>query len=812
MKNKQLVLLLTLLLVGVLLAACGGAETPTSEAPTQAPESVEPTEAPSEVMAQEVPVDDIQNITWQWTELIEKNPAAQSVVPDSEKYTLAFFDDGTYAVTADCKSGIGNYTVDGSQITLEPFPVTLQICSEESLEPQYLSILGQVDRFGMVDAKLVLMLMEDAGEMRFQNGGIAEKPEPAPEQKTLYVGPEKVPCEGEGPMECYLVKETPGGEWQLFYNQIEGFEWESGYEYELLVNVYQVENPPAGGSSLRYELVEVVSKTPVDVENVTGIDPDSVTINVFDLPYSYQPNLVLATPYNNTQPSGPWGLPQHIQINFGVSSPADVQPGDPIFYIIPKAAYLEMWESAADPGVQNTMSLLEIALAEQPTPIPAEGMPVLPNEQVTGYNDLAVQGRYFSFDRGYGVRFVGRFNQDPNPVTNQDLFYIFQGFSHDGNYFYSFFYPVTTGVLPNTAADVSEEEMSRLNQDSSAYMAERAQALNALAPADWDASLETLDSLVSSLAYVSAFDKPVEPTPPAGPSLTNVKWQWTRFVNPVDAFDIPDPSQYWLLFATNGTFSFQADCNSGNGSYSADNGSISMEVTTITQASCSDSSLSEKFVENLGYIGTYTFSGSQLILDLMADGGQMFFRHAGGGVIPSQPGEGAPTATTIEPLNVRLGPGTEYPTHGTAPTGSVFEIKGVSQDGEWWVVVVPYEISNTGDGWIASRYTETEGDTSTVPVVEAPPLDGIEPPEPSPGTPMGTALEPINVRSGPGKEYESYGVASIGDTAEIIGVSADGSYWVVKISTDIAPDGRGWVPAAYVKAENAENVPVIEAP
>jgi hypothetical protein len=37
-------------------------------------------------------------------------------------------------------------------------------------------------------------------------------------------------------------------------------------------------------------------------------------------------------------------------------------------------------------------------------------------------------------------------------------------------------------------------------------------------------------------------------------------------------------------------------------------------------------------------------------------------------------------------------------------------------------------------------------------------------------------------------------------------------YWVVKISTEIAPDGRGWVIAAYVKAENADNVPVIEAP
>jgi hypothetical protein len=35
---------------------------------------------------------------------------------------------------------------------------------------------------------------------------------------------------------------------------------------------------------------------------------------------------------------------------------------------------------------------------------------------------------------------------------------------------------------------------------------------------------------------------------------------------------------------------------------------------------------------------------------------------------------------------------------------------------------------------------------------------------------------------------------------------------VVKIPTDIAEDRRGWVKADYIKAENAENVPVIEPP
>jgi len=62
------------------------------------------------------------------------------------------------------------------------------------------------------------------------------------------------------------IKEDPNGEWQNFYDQIEGFEWEPGYTYELRVAVHQVENPPADASSLRYELIEVVDKVETLVE------------------------------------------------------------------------------------------------------------------------------------------------------------------------------------------------------------------------------------------------------------------------------------------------------------------------------------------------------------------------------------------------------------------------------------------------------------------------------------------------------------------------------------------------------------------
>ncbi|MEJ2482033.1 MAG: DUF4377 domain-containing protein [Gemmatimonadota bacterium] len=88
--------------------------------------------------------------------------------------------------------------------------------------------------------------------------------------KTLYVAHFKVDCVGVGPMECMQIRETPDGDWQMFYDRIEGFDYEEGYEYELKVHTEEVENPPADASSLRWILDEVVSKTAVSSEEGAG--------------------------------------------------------------------------------------------------------------------------------------------------------------------------------------------------------------------------------------------------------------------------------------------------------------------------------------------------------------------------------------------------------------------------------------------------------------------------------------------------------------------------------------------------------------
>jgi len=85
-------------------------------------------------------------------------------------------------------------------------------------------------------------------------------------------------------------------------------------------------------------------------------------------------------------------------------------------------------------------------------------------------------------------------------------------------------------------------------------------------------------------------------------------------------------------------------------------------------------------------------------------------------------------------------------------------------------------------------------------------------PTPAPGVPSAAAIDYVNVRSGPSVQYPIYGIAQPGSSAEIIGKSEDGGWWVVKLPTDLVGAGQGWVSDDYVKTENASGVPVMPAP
>ncbi|WP_373512366.1 DUF4377 domain-containing protein [Persicitalea sp.] len=81
----------------------------------------------------------------------------------------------------------------------------------------------------------------------------------------LKISHYRVPCQGEGVQLCYLVSKN-GGETELFYDQIEGFAYEWGYNYEISVERIEVEKPLADASSFRYRLKKQISKKKVSAD------------------------------------------------------------------------------------------------------------------------------------------------------------------------------------------------------------------------------------------------------------------------------------------------------------------------------------------------------------------------------------------------------------------------------------------------------------------------------------------------------------------------------------------------------------------
>ena len=65
---------------------------------------------------------------------------------------------------------------------------------------------------------------------------------------------------GEHPFECMRVmSEDWPGQWQaLYFDEIKGFTYERGHEYELRVKRTILANPPADGSDRTYELVRIL--------------------------------------------------------------------------------------------------------------------------------------------------------------------------------------------------------------------------------------------------------------------------------------------------------------------------------------------------------------------------------------------------------------------------------------------------------------------------------------------------------------------------------------------------------------------------
>ena len=151
------------------------------------------------------------------------------------------------------------------------------------------------------------------------------------------------------------------------------------------------------------------------------------------------------------------------------------------------------------------------------------------------------------------------------------------------------------------------------------------------------------------------------------------------------------------------------------------------------------------------------------------------------------PGPNDPQATIIANVYVRSGPAENYPAYGVASANTTGRVIGKSEDGQWWVIRINPELIGEGYGWVMVVYTQASN-VDNVQTIQNPETSSAVPPAPPPsGVPVATAIDYVNVRTGPGSTYPILGVAAPGASAEVTGKSADGAWWQVKSPPNIHP-------------------------
>lgn len=84
------------------------------------------------------------------------------------------------------------------------------------------------------------------------------------ERVIMQIKSERADCVGVGAQKCYWVKYQGEDQWQLFYEQIEGFDFEEGYQYVLKVKRTQKKHVPTDASAYVYRLIKTISKEKVE--------------------------------------------------------------------------------------------------------------------------------------------------------------------------------------------------------------------------------------------------------------------------------------------------------------------------------------------------------------------------------------------------------------------------------------------------------------------------------------------------------------------------------------------------------------------
>ena len=167
--------------------------------------------------------------------------------------------------------------------------------------------------------------------------------------------------------------------------------------------------------------------------------------------------------------------------------------------------------------------------------------------------------------------------------------------------------------------------------------------------------------------------------------------------------------------------------------------------------------------------------------------------------IPAQPTLVPVDGMTSTQINVRAEPSTAGHVLGLLPANTQVEITGKDAGENWWQI--NYSQGVDGRGWVSAQYI------TTLAKPEVPIIGGDET-DPNHGN-VAVIQQQINVRSGPGTSFNSLGTLNPQDVVNLTGKDSNGVWLQIDFPKGAGPEGKGWVNAAFVRAQGVENLPII---
>lgn len=198
------------------------------------------------------------------------------------------------------------------------------------------------------------------------------------------------------------------------------------------------------------------------------------------------------------------GDPERIRIHFREPVSDFVVPREPQLLIYPIADL-----TALHPTTAEIITQLQTLLTSRETAVSAPLPMIPPFPAVEMFHS---QLTYLEFQNGSGIRFLTQYAQGLMPVTNETLFYTFQGLTTDGNFYVAAFFPVFSPLLPPTNADVDTQLLETADAYTT-YLNGIVELLNGLNSSDFQPDIALYDQTLQSLLVApdASFPSPVKP-------------------------------------------------------------------------------------------------------------------------------------------------------------------------------------------------------------------------------------------------------------------------------------------------------------